>query len=262
MLSTDDAKAASDILFGHWRDRTVLSALPEGLRPQTRQEGYAIQAGLEAKSARPIAGWKIAATSKAGQAHIGVSGPMAGRILAERVVEAGGTASLGGNRMRVAEVEFAFRMARDLAPRAEPYAMEEVLDAVGGLLPAIELPDSRFEDFITAGEAQLIADDACAHQFAFGAETGADWRALDLAAHAAVGRVAGRYEREGSGASVLDDPRIALTWLANELSGLGITLRVGQIVSTGTCTKPLEVEPGDAVTADLGPLGQLTLRLS
>ena len=61
---------------------------------------------------------------------------------------------------------------------------------------------------------------------------------------------------------MLDDPRIALTWLANELSGLGITLRVGQIVSTGTCTKPLEVEPGDAVTADLGPLGQLTLRLS
>ena len=114
-------------------------------------------------------GWKIAATSEAGQKHINVAGPLAGRIFAERVIPDGGTASMAGNEMRVGEPEFAFRIGRSLPPRAVQSSVEEVLDAVDTLHPAIELPDSRFADFITAGEAQLIADNACAHLFVLGA---------------------------------------------------------------------------------------------
>src|SRR5579862_4617295 len=75
-------------------------------------------------------GWKIAATSEAGQKHINVDGPMAGRILSETLIADGGTASMAGNEMRVAEPEFAFRMGRDLPPRSQPYTVREVLDAV------------------------------------------------------------------------------------------------------------------------------------
>ena len=45
---------------------------------------HAIQACLERRSAFPLFGWKIAATSLDGQRHIGVDGPLAGRLLAER----------------------------------------------------------------------------------------------------------------------------------------------------------------------------------
>ncbi len=75
-----------------------------------------------------------------------------------------------------------------------------------------------------------------------------------------VGAVVGKVTREGSGAQVLGDPRVALTWLANELSKLGITLAAGQVVTTGTCLTPLPVAPGDHVTADFGELGSVTLR--
>jgi 2-keto-4-pentenoate hydratase len=61
---------------------------------------------------------------------------------------------------------------------------------------------------------------------------------------------------------VLGDPRIALTWLANELSRHGETLAAGQVVTTGTCLIPLEVAPGDEVTVDYGALGQMGLRFS
>ena len=60
---------------------------------------------------------------------------------------------------------------------------------------------------------------------------------------------------EGRGANALGDPRLALTWLANELSGLGITLAAGQVVTTGTCVVPMPVGPGVEVVADLGILG-------
>ena len=255
-------QAASDRLVQHWLDGTSLAALPEELRPATRGEGYAIQACLDRRSSAPLVGWKIAATSRGGQAHIAVDGPLAGRLLAERVFESGVERSLDGNLMRVAEPEFAFRMGRDLAPRPAAYGPEEVIEAVDTLHPAIELPDSRFADFTAAGAAQLIADNACAHEFLLGPATTAPWRDLDLARHAVRGVVAGKLERDGSGAEVLGDPRIALAWLANELSGLGITLAAGQVVTTGTCLKPLPVAPGDQVLADFGPLGQATLRVA
>lgn len=261
-MDATQAWAASELLVRHWRSGTVLDALPEQLRPATRAEGYAIQAELEKLSAKPLWGWKIAATSTAGQRHIGVDGPLAGRLLAEMVHAAGATLPFGANRMRVAEAEFAFRMARDLPPRAEAYTVEEVLDAVAALHTAIEVPDSRFVDFVTAGAAQLLADNACAHQFVLGPAAPATWRDMDLAAHRVTGRVTGRFEREGVGANVLGDPRIALAWLANELSRHGMTLAAGQVVTTGTCLVPMDVAPGDEVEVEYGALGRVGIRFA
>jgi len=59
----------------------------------------------------------------------------------------------------------------------------------------------------------------------------------------------------------LGDPRIALTWLVNELSQNNIELEKGMIVSTGTCSKPIPVVKGDIVTADFGELGKISISL-
>jgi 2-keto-4-pentenoate hydratase len=72
--------------------------------------------------------------------------------------------------------------------------------------------------------------------------------------------VRGRYARDGSGAAVLGDPRLALTWLVNELSTFGETVRAGQVVITGTCMGPLEIQEGDQVRTDFGALGSLEAR--
>ncbi|MBM3549125.1 MAG: hydratase [Alphaproteobacteria bacterium] len=262
MLTTQQVEAASELLWTHWQEGRRLAALPAQLSPATRTEGYAIQAELEKRSQAPLFGWKIAATSVAGQKHINVDGPLGGRILAERVRDAAMPLPFGGNAMRVAEAEFAFRFARDLAPRAKPYAVSEVLDAVESLHPAVEVPDSRFEDFVAVGAAQLIADNACAHDFVLGPATTAPWRTMDLVEHPVKGIVTGKLERDGKGANVLGDPRVALTWIANELSGLGIPLKQGQIVTTGTCVIPLPIVPGDEVVCEFGPIGRIAIRFA
>ena len=254
------AQAASDLLYQHWMQGTLIAELPPEIRPSSRAEGYAIQARLEARSGSALYGWKIAATSSAGQAHINVDGPIAGRLLAERLIANAGVVPPGANHMRVAEAEFAFRMARDLPPRATAYTVAEVLDAVATLHPAIEIPDSRYQDFTRVGAAQLIADNACTHYFVAADAAGEDWRSLDLATHRVTARVNGGPELAGSGANVLGDPRIALTWLVNELSQLGITLGKGQTMITGTCIPPFAVAPGDHVKVDFGKLGQASVR--
>ncbi|GJE03855.1 2-keto-4-pentenoate hydratase [Methylobacterium isbiliense] len=254
------AAAASDRLWRHWQEGTRLDALPPDERPATRAEGYAIQARLEARSRAPLVGWKIAATSAAGQAHIGVDGPLAGRLLAERVLEPGAEIPYRHNLMRVAEAEIAFRIGRDLSPRGAPYDEAGMRAAVDGLHPAIEFPDSRFADFATAGGPQLIADNACTHWFVLGPAVAA-WRDLDLANLATVARVEGQPEHHGRGANVLGDPWTALTWLVNEVTGLGLTLRAGEIVTTGTTTVPVPLRPDSRMSADLGPLGTVTARI-
>ena len=256
----DDGRwqTASALLQQAWRSGSTIPAIPEAERPASRADGYAVQALLERSSAAPLFGWKIAATSKAGQAHINVDGPLAGRLLLEKVVPLGTPVHLGSNRMRVAEIEFAYRMGRDLMPRAEAYSDAEVMAAVAGLHLAVEVPDSRYADFVRAGAAQLIADNACADQFVLGPEA-AGWRALDLAALEVRGSVSGRLVHEGRGANVLGGPQIALAWLANELSQHGVPLRAGQVVTTGTCVIPLPVGPGDVVTGDYGPLGRIVV---
>lgn len=260
MPDQDRFRAASALLVEHWTRGTRLVELPADLRPATRAEGYAIQAGLDDVTAAPLVGWKIAATSVAGQRHINVDGPLAGRLLAERLLEDGATVSLAGNGMRVAEVEFAFRFGTDLPPRTEPYTLDEVMAAVASLHPANDLPDARYDDFTAVGAPQLIADNACAHEFLPGPAVDGDWRSLDLGAFPVGAVLNGTTRYEGVGANALGDPRVALTWLVNELSGLGITLRAGEMVTTGTCITPVPIAPGDEVTGFWGPFGELSLR--
>jgi 2-keto-4-pentenoate hydratase len=180
---TEQADAAA-ILWQNWQQRTRIDQLPPDCRPGDRAAGYSAQKDIVTFSGQDVVGWKIAATSAAGQKHIGVDGPLAGPLLANRVLADGATVPLDGNIMMVVEAEFAFKFAGALPRRADPYAQEEVLDAVESLHPAIEVPDSRYNDFVKVGAPQLIADTACADWFVLGRPTTADWRSRDLVAHA------------------------------------------------------------------------------
>jgi 2-keto-4-pentenoate hydratase len=177
------------------------------------------------------------------------------------VLENGATVPLDGNIMKVAEAEFAFKFRTALPKRPTPYTIDEVLAAVESLHPAIEVPDSRYNDFAHVGAPQLIADTACACWFVLGPGSHAQWRSHDLARHAATVYRNGERAASGSGANVLGDPRVALTWLVNELRTYGDGIQAGQFVTTGTCIIPVPIAPGDTIRADFGEFGSVDVRL-
>jgi len=261
-MTDHDIQLAAATLWQNWMQSLRIPELPLHSRPADRADGYAIQAKLADLSGQAIVGWKIAATSLAGQAHIHVDGPLAGRLLSERLLKSGAVISLDGNLMRVAEAEFAFRFGRDLKRRETPYGMSEVLDAVESLHPAIEVPDSRYEDYTAVGAPQLIADNACACWFILGQAADVEWREFDLAQHKVDGYRNLQHVSTGSGANVLGDPLVALTWIVNELSQFGDGLSTGQIVTTGTCITPVPVGPGDHVRMDFGVFGSIEATFS
>jgi 2-keto-4-pentenoate hydratase len=259
---SEHAGSAGAILWQHWQQRTRIDQLPPECRPNDRSSGYSAQREIVKLSGQIIAGWKIAATSAAGQRHIGVDGPLAGPLLANRVLADGARVPANGNIMMVAEAEFAFTFARGLPKRETPYDQHEVFAAVGSLHPAIEVPDSRYNDFANVGAPQLIADTACADWFVLGPATSADWRSRDLVTHPVVTYRNDETVASGSGANVLGDPRIALTWLVNELRTYADGIAAGQFVTTGTCVVPVPIARGDRFRADFGDLGTVHVTLT
>ena len=259
MYSERQINQAAVALLQMWQQRSRCDGLPEIYRPGSRIEGYAVQQAMGEQQSHALFGWKIAATSVEGQRHIAVNGPLAGRLYTDRVLRNGAQVNLHNNLMQVAEIEFAFRFARTLPSRDSDYPVDEVLDAVACVHPSIEVPDSRYNDFVKVGEAQLIADNACANVFVLGPRAD-DWQDFDYLNQAVVVRLNGEVVESGFGRNVLGDPRVALAWLVNELSKLGISCEPGQVVTTGTCRIPVTVKPGDTVEADFGLLGRVGCR--
>ena len=133
--------------------------------------------------------------------------------------------------------------------------------AVDSLHLSMEVPDSRYSDFAKVGAEQLIADTACAHYLCVSGPVTADWRETNLGEHKVSAYVNDNMMSEGSGKAALGDPRIALTWLVNEVSRFCGGIKAGDLVTTGTCVVPVAVKPGDTVRLDYGAFGTLSARI-
>jgi 2-keto-4-pentenoate hydratase len=96
-VTPQDIRSAAALLWQHWQQSTRLDELPEHCRPHSRADAYAIQAEVARLSGHSVVGWKIAATSPAGEQHIRVAGPIAGCLLSARAREDGARISLAGN---------------------------------------------------------------------------------------------------------------------------------------------------------------------
>jgi len=258
MSATRHAQAAQ-ALWDAWSAEQTLPALPVPLRPRDMPGGYAIQAQLEGLAGRRV-GWKIAATGAGGRAALGVEHPLAGPLFERFAVPAGGDVDFSTIRMRTIEAEFGFAISSDLPVAAAPFDRAAVLDALGAFVPAIEIPNTRYDDHRAVGGPQLVADAACAGVFVLGEPVERyDPEALPSWSITLTTRANGTAE--GSGAKVLGDPVEAVRWVANELATHGRALQRGDTVITGAAVAVREPGPGLAV-ADFGDLGSLTVRLA
>lgn len=241
-----------------------LAELPAEVKPLTVDAAYEVQAQLTPKLLAHFGGaaigYKVACTNEIAQRQLHVDHPFFGRLLAATSHPSPGRLNASDYFMRVMEAEFAFQLARDLPPRGSPRTRDEVADAVEGVLPGIEVVDSRYDSWTTVGTASLIADNACHAAWVYGPLM-KSWRDIDLAAQHVRLFINGALKGEGSGAAVLGHPLNALSWLANELNARGTGLRAGDYVTTGVTTDIYLAEAGDRVEADFGPVGRVQLMI-
>ena len=220
------------------------------------ETAYDVQRIAGRMAGLPRGGWKVGATSIEPQRLLGAREPATAPMFQPNCLESPATVAVFPNQSPCIEGEFAFRFSRSLPPRPDGYALEEVLEAVESVLPAIEVVGCRFEGgYDGLGALRLVAD-ATAHTAFVSGKPSSEWSSMDLNSHRATMFRNGVKISEGTGASVLNGPLSVLLWTANHLSRLGDTIEAGEVVTTGTCTGITPVSPGDTAIADFRQPGE------
>ncbi len=257
--------AAADLLFQVRQTRQRLPDFPDSCRPTNLTEAYDVQ---DAVTERLLAhhggrqhGYKIGCTNAAAQKFLGLDGPFHGALFSALTYHSPVQLSTQDFFRCVIEPEFAFEMQVDLPPKTGAYHETEIAAAVGSVIPAIEIVDSRYTDWTQAGAIGLVADSA-SHGVWVRGEKINHWQDLDLAQHEMRLLVNGAVNQIGRGEVVLGHPLKALTWLANALNERGKNLKAGQVITTGVCVNQVyDAQAGETIVADFGVLGQVEVVL-
>ena len=224
-------------------------------------DGYAIQTrNIERRVAAGahIGGRKIGLTSRAMQELLGVTEPDYGVLLDDMFVEDGDEIPLETMVQPRVEAEMAFVLDQDLAGPGVTTA--NALAAIAGVLPAIEIVDSRVAGW-RIKLADTVADNASSGKVVIGGKltriTDIDPRLVGMA----LSRN-GEVIDTGAGAAALGNPVRCVAWLANKLGSFGIALQAGHVILPGAVHRMVKVRPGDVFRAEYAHLGAVTARFS
>jgi 2-keto-4-pentenoate hydratase len=232
--------------------------LPATLRPTDLATAYAIQAAVVDGLGGETIGYKCACTSPIAQQALRIDRPLFGRLLSHTSSMSGATLDASRFVHRVVEAEFAFRLGADVDPIDGGHTHESIAEHIDAVIPAIEIVDYRYESW-TLGALQVAADNAI-HGWWVHGDPVIDWQHLDLRTTGVTVRRNGDVATSGSGAAVLGHPLTVMAWLADELPRFGLSMRAGDLVTTGVTTDVFEALAGDALRADFEGIGSVELR--
>ncbi|PSP62803.1 2-oxopent-4-enoate hydratase [Halobacteriales archaeon QH_8_64_26] len=236
------------------RDRWDLS-VADGYGIARRVIDHRLERGEEGD----LAGYKIGFTSEAVREDLAVEEPAFGRLLDRTVYLTTADSTIDSSEFIAPRIEPEITFVLGERPY-DSLADGDALDAVRAIVPAIEIVDCRIRDWdFTPPEA--IADNALAAALLVGEKrllSGLDGGyGPDLTREQVAVEIDSQQVAAGTGAAVLGHPVRALTWLADALAERGETLAAGDLVSTGSITRPIPIEPGQRVTARFDSLGSV-----
>lgn len=253
---------AADLLWQADQDHRPIPPIRELLGTSTDIDvGYAVQQLNHQRSldaGRRVSGRKIGVTSKAVQEQVGVDQPDFGTLYVD--TEYGDGVDIPASRLIQprAEGEVALVIGRELD--AAPHGFAEVVRAVEFALPAIEIVDSRIENW-QISIVDTVGDNASCGLYVVGSRPvplgGFDIRTVPMSM-----TVNGDEVSRGDGTACLGNPIHAARWLADVLCERGIPLQPGDVLMTGALGPMQSIAAGDVVVADFGPLGTVTTHLA
>lgn len=232
------------------RDAVAIDQFTEQQR-LTVDDAYEIQAAsiaLRQARGEKIVGMKMGLTSRAKMAQVGVDSVTWGRLSDAMLVTDGGSICMNNFVHPRAEPEIAFLMGAPLSGRVTPV---EAMAAVAGVAPAVEIIDSRFQNFKFA-LADVIADNSSSSGFVVGS-----WSApgTDLSNLAMTLLRNGRAEQIGSSAAILGNPVRSLVEAARMIAESGGRIEPGWIVLAGAATAAIALAEGDSIKVTVESLG-------
>lgn len=219
---------------------------------------YAIQAASMKRRfdrGEALVGVKMGLTSLAKAKQMGVHEVIWGRLTdAMRIAPNGSVARPRYVHPR-AEPEIAYIVGKRIDRAMSP---EEALAHIESVAPAIELIDSRYENFKFA-LADVIADNASSSGFVIGE---ASPTSVDVADLAITFQVDGVTVQTGSSAAILGHPGKSLAAATELATKAGIVLEPGFVIMAGGATEAVALKPGQTVSVTIAQLGRAAFSLT
>ncbi|MBH10545.1 MAG: 2-keto-4-pentenoate hydratase [Candidatus Marinimicrobia bacterium] len=207
-------------------------------------------------SGRKIQGHKVGLSSKAMQKMMNVSEPDYGHLLDNFFYKNDSVINLEDYFIPRVEVEIAFILGKALP--APGCTVKDVIEATEYVQPAIELIDSRIKNW-NIKLIDTIADNASSAGVILGGEkTNPKSRSIRLIG--ANLEINGNIVDTGAMGGVLNNPALAVAWLANKVYQYGVSLEKGHVILPGSCTKAFDVNTGDHIIAHYDGLGKIEVR--
>jgi len=263
MLTKDQVSAEAQRLHEAETNRTQVKATTLSYPDMSIEDAYKVQsAWMEIKKSegRTVAGYKIGLTSRAMQKSMSITEPDYGTLLDDMVFEEGSeieTAQFLDPRI---EVELAFFLKEPLF--GNNLSVIDVLNATDYVVPALELIAARtYRVDPESGYKRTVKDTISDNAANAGIITGGlpvrpdD---IDLRYVPALLFRNGIIEESGVSAAVLNHPAKGIAWLAKKYHAHGISLEPGQVILAGSFTRPVPVRPGNTISVDFGPMGNIS----
>ncbi|WP_285486924.1 2-keto-4-pentenoate hydratase [Amycolatopsis taiwanensis] len=256
MEPTQVREAAEKLLLAHEKGEPIAPII-ETHPGATVADAYRIQqeqVRVWTSRGDQVKGHKVGLSSPAMQQQMGVNQPDYGHLLAGMFHLEHLPIDAGAFLQPRIEPEIAFVLSGRLSGPGVTAA--DAIRAVDFVVPALEIVDSRITEW-KISIVDTIADNASSGGVVLGSKP-TPLSSVDLRLVGCTLRIGGELVATGAGGAVLGSPLNALVWLANTLGPLGIDLEPGHVVLPGSMTRAFPVRPGDAVFADMGPLGGVT----
>jgi 2-oxopent-4-enoate/cis-2-oxohex-4-enoate hydratase len=248
-----------DELFQSLVDRKTVAPLTSREDGITIEDAYHIQQRMLARRMQQgarIVGKKIGVTSKAVMDMLNVHQPDFGYLLDTMICNDGEGISMASLIQPKAEGEIAFILKSDL--NGPGISNADVLRATDCVMPCFEIVDSRITDWKIKIQ-DTIADNASCGVFVLG-DRAVDPRKVDLTTCGMVLEKNGEIVGTGAGAAALGSPVNAVAWLANTLGRLGIPLKAGEVILSGSLAAMFPVKAGDNLRVAIGGIGGCSVR--
>jgi 2-keto-4-pentenoate hydratase len=261
-MTANDQRAvdAARFMWDAHQRRAAYGNLPEDLKPRTLAEAYAGQdayARLATAMHGPVAGAKIATTTKVMQQLMGIDHACAGQIFAKCIHASPATLRAADFINLRIECEIALRLAADLPASGAPYSRERAAAAVDAAMPAFELIEDRNAVYRETDARSMIVDNCWNGGIVIGAP-------LPVARAPELVGIAGRLTMNGKPVSEgrAEDPYATLAWLANLVAERGQGLTSGMAVITGSVVATVSIAPGDRAIFTVDGLGEAVLTVA
>ena len=225
----------------------------------TIEDAYRIQQRLNARrieAGETIIGKKIGVTSKAVMNMLGVYQPDFGMLTDGMVYNEGQAIPASTLIQPKAEGEIAFILKRDLI--GPGLSAADVIAATEGVMACFEIVDSRIRDWKIKIQ-DTVADNASCGVFVLGDRVVSPLD-VDLNTCGMVLEKNGEIVATGAGAAALGAPVNAVAWLANTLGVLGIPLKAGEVILSGSLAIMVPVKAGDSLRVTIGGIGGCSVR--